>query len=266
MTRPVFLATPRVRGQHVRSREALSSWAGQVTFHEDRAFIPLAVSGCGVGCKYCYIDRPASDVDPLPAAHMRNILKDVEDYLSVPRQLRPIIAIGCDTALGISPALVANALMCLDFAAAYRLPIQISTKFPLDQSVRRRLDGWIFTDCHPVVFTTITTALLSARIEPGAPTPAIRATNFRRHTRSWSSYALIKPFLATSESDKEALLKLLERNRPDGVVVGIRYRRKVAQDSLGDLHPIAKEWLALPPSESAQRFTARLSEMGHRVL
>jgi hypothetical protein len=266
MVRQVFLATPKFRGQDARSRQALSSWAGRVTFHDDRVFVPLAVSGCGVGCKYCYIDRPASDVDPLPAARMRTILKGVEDYLKeLPQGFRPIIAIGCDTEVGISPALAANALMYLDFAAEHRLPVQISTKFPLDQSLRQRLDEWMFADCHPVVFTTITSVSLSARIEPGAPTPATRATNFRQHSRSWSSYALIKPFLATSESDKEALLELLERNRPDGVVVGIRYRRKVAEDRPGDPHPVASGWIASPPSESAQRFAARLKEIGHRV-
>ena len=268
---PVFLTTPSLlREENERTSTDdppnIAHWSEKVTIRYGRAFIPLASSGCGVGCKYCYITRPDGVVSALSVSRMRELLQIVEAYMDKrPKAPRPILAIGCDTEIGMSQAVLDNAMICLEFAAKYRLPVQISTKFPLAWSLRQKLDNWPLADSPPVVFTTITTVSLSARLEPNAPSPAERSTNFGQHSPSWLSYALIKPFFPTSRDDKLALLELLTQSRPDGIVVGVRYRHKEILNVVDDVHPIANDWVAVPPTASARQFVMQLTGVGFRV-
>lgn len=237
----------------------------KLTFRDSRVFVPIAQSGCGVACKYCYIPAPASGVVPLSPGLMCDLLEQLRTFLQRPDEPRPIMAIGCDTEVGVSTDLADNVLRCLDFAVTHDLPVQLATKFPLSQPLRETLGRWPADAAPPIVFTTITTAAMSQRLEPNAPTPAERSANFADHSPSWRSYALIKPFLPTSADDKDSLIDLLAMNRPDGVVVGVRYRRRHSLANRGDPHPIAPDWIANLPSESAKLFIARLSDLGLRV-
>ena len=240
--------------------------AGHVTFHDGRAFIPLASRGCGVGCKYCYISHPESAVEALPVARIHDLLQAVRDRIgSPPSADRPILVIGYYTEIAMSEGVLANAMMCLEFAVKLHLPVQLATKFPLPDTLRQTFDAWPLGNPRPIVFTTITTTSLSSQLEPNAPTPGERCANFRRHGKAWYSYALVKPFFETSCGECESLLDLLAQGRPDGIVVGVRYRRARAQSAFGDAHPVANNWIAVPPSEAAQQFARRLTGMGFRV-
>jgi hypothetical protein len=234
-------------------------------FRDGRLFVPIARSGCGVACKYCYISSPAESVVPLSLEHLCELLDDLRGYLQRPDEPRPIMAIGCDTELGVSPQLTNNVLLCLDFAVRHGLPVQVATKFPLAPALKNALESWPAESAPPMVFTTITAVAMSKRIEPNAPHPFERATNFSEHLPTWQSYALIKPFLSTSPEDKQLLLNLLATHRPDGVVVGVRYRRRQAKGNLGDPHPVMPDWIATLPSESARVFIRQLSDLGLRV-
>jgi hypothetical protein len=165
----------------------------------------------------------------------------------------------------MSMGVLANAMICLEFAAELQLPVQLSTKFPLPCGLLRRLDSWPSDNPKPIVFTTITTTSLSSTLEPNAPTPEERSINFRGHREAWYSYALIKPFIESCLDDRESLLSLLAQGRPDGIVVGVRYRRARTPNALADVHPVARGWIAVPPSEAAQQFVLRLAGMGFRV-
>jgi hypothetical protein len=237
----------------------------KVSFRDGRAFVPVARSGCGVACKYCYISAPGDTVIPLSRKDMRELLGHLRTYMQHPSGTRPIMAIGCDTEVGLSQQLTRNVLICLDFAIKHGLPVQIATKFPLALPLRERLESWPADSAPPLVFTTITTVAMSERIEPNAPNPLARAINFTAHLPAWRSYALIKPFLSISLEDREFLLSLLSAYRPDGVVVGVRYRRQHASDNYGDPHPVAPDWIATLPSESAKMFARKLTELGLRV-
>jgi hypothetical protein len=265
--RPILLAASPPQELIAPSElAAVVDRSGHVTLQDGRAFIPLASRGCGIGCKYCYIASPASAVEALPEARVRDLLQTLGDHIDrLPSASRPILAIGCDTEIAISRAVLANAMMCLDFATELHLPVQVATKFPLPDPLLHRFDHWPIDCPKPIVFTTITTMLLSSRLEPNAPTPEKRSANFRRHGIAWRSFALIKPFLETSHKDRETLLELLMRGRPDGIVVGVRYRRARASNAPGDVHPVAKKWIAVPPSVAALQFVTRLTELGFRV-
>ena len=238
----------------------------EVSIEQGRAFVPLAATGCGVGCKYCYIDHPAEPAVALSSAAIKDSLRRLEEALRSPSSQRePLLAIGCDTEVAVSDSIVQNALDCFEFAQEHRLPIQLSTKFPLPERLRQSFDSWPLDQPRPVVFTTITTVSLSARIEPNAPRPAERATNFGHHGGPWLSYALIKPFIGATARDADSLIELLIENRPDGIVVGVRYRRRTSAASQGSEHPFAKGWIGQAPSVDARDFVARLAGLGFRV-
>lgn len=237
----------------------MSSSLPQVALEQGRAFIPLAVNGCGVGCKYCYIDQPGERAVALSSSAIDQSLREVQDTLDPSSgESDTLLAVGCDTEVGISGSIIQNALKCFEFAQEHRLPIQLATKFPLPQPLRECFEAWPPDQPRPVVFTTITTISISARIEPNAPRPAERAVNFDRHEGPWLSYALIKPFLEATSHDAEALIGLLSERRPDGAVVGARYRRRAAATESGSEHPFAKGWIGQTPSMDARKLINRL--------
>jgi hypothetical protein len=242
----------------------MAALPGQVSYEPGRAFIPLALSGCGVGCRYCYIDRPGEDANALPVSEMKRLLNDFQRHIHASPSTRgTLVAIGCDTEVGVSDRLVENAILCLEFASRHELPVQLSTKFPLPTLLRDAFDSWRPDQPRPVVFTTITTTSLSARIEPRAPSPVERATNFGPRRTSWLSYALIKPFTDATARDAEGLTDLLDKYRPDGAVVGVRYRRRPepAATPIGE-HPFAKGWFGGPPSVDAGQLRQKLVAIG----
>lgn len=236
----------------------------QPSVEDGRIFLPLGDGGCGVGCRYCYIPAPARQVGAIPPSHLSAMLESLTSGATwQPGPDGPILAIGCDTELAMTEGVLAHALTCLDLAQEYHLPVQLATKFPLPTELRARLDAWPPTLPRVVVFTSITSVTLSRRLEPAAPSPQRRAGNFRRTSDGWLSYALIKPFLAFSKDDQDALFDLLAAApRPDGVVVGIRYRR--TGDQPGDParpHPVAPGWTSVPLPSPARRFVDRLTEL-----
>lgn len=242
----------------------MAALPGRVSYEPGRVFIPLAASGCGVGCSYCYIDRPAEDADALPASEMKRLLGDLQWHIRAsPASCKKLVAIGCDTEVAVSDRLVENAILCLEFASKHELPVQLSTKFPLPPPLREAFDSWRPNQPRPVVFTTITTISLSARIEPHAPSPIERATNFGLCRTSWLSYALIKPFTGATARDAEELTDLLNKYRPDGAVVGVHYRRRrEAAATLTAEHPFAKGWFGGPPSVNASQLRQKLAANG----
>lgn len=236
-----------------------------VAFRDSRVFVPLAYTGCGVGCKYCYISAPSEAARPLPPVHVKRLLRQVGERIARTQRDDLIMAIGSDTEIGVSPDIVNNVVTCLEFAAKHGLAVQIATKFPLPAVLRDALESWPLRNTPPVIFTTITTLAISSRIEPNAPSPVERAKNFSVRRTAWQSYALVKPFLPTSQEDKNSLLELLAASRPDGVVVGVRYRRRHSAADRGDPHPVAGDWIATLPSEPARIFVRQLDDLGLRV-
>jgi DNA repair photolyase len=236
---------------------------------QDRIFIELAEEGCGIGCRYCYISGPSTPVQPLP---MTVIAKNLED---IPERFRysqgkngPLLSVGCDTEIGANPAVSGNADLCLAFAAEQRLPLQLATKFPLDDSLVKRLDQWPDDAPTPIVFTTITTITRHREMEPKAPPPLERAHNFKIPRKKWLSYALVKPFGPASISDTGPLLELFTTTQPDGVVVGTQYNRgtaKLSERNEYKEHPYIRNWYSKDPMEEALEFAEKIRENGFEV-
>ncbi|MGH8424975.1 MAG: hypothetical protein ACRER3_21860 [Pseudomonas fluorescens] len=234
----------------------------KIRIENNRVFVDLVAKGCGVGCKYCYISAPSATVEPLTATELKVVLRRVEQIVHDSRNdSKPLLAIGCDTEIDASRVVQERANECLQFAQKHRLPLQIATKFPLSQQLLARLNCWPAQCPMPTVFTTITTVSLFRQLEPGAPPPAERARNFTTGRQRWLSYALVKPFLPASAKDSRGLLDLFLRSRPDGVVVGVHYRRGdhfVDKSKKSFEHPYNRDWHSSGLSQQAREFVSLL--------
>jgi hypothetical protein len=236
---------------------------------EDRIFVELAAGGCGVGCKYCYIAEPSEAARPLPRETIMLRLSEITRRAGYRHgKTGPLLSIGCDTEVGVDPAVTDNAELCLAFAAEHELPVQLATKFPLPDRLVNLLNRWPSTAPVPVVFTTITTITRHLTLEPRAPAPGDRARNFGIPRAKWLSYALVKPFGPASVSDAPLLLELFKRTRPDGVVVGTQYNRGTTRlprlDEYSE-HPYIENWYSRGPTDHALSFAKELRTSDLRV-
>jgi hypothetical protein len=236
------------------------------TMNGSRIFLELAESGCGVGCKYCYIPEPAEQVRPLPVTSVAATLVALERHPNFsPGRRGTLLAIGCDTELGLNPQLTQSVCLALDFALKHDIPVQLATKYPLSPTVLNYLAKFDVASGKPVIFTSLTVVTDHRRLEPGAPSAQRRAQNFLVTPRVWLSYALIKPFLIATWQDRLNILSFLEQYKPDGVVVGVPYRpARYDVERDGD-HPYAVGWSGNRPSAQARQFVELVRSRGHRV-
>jgi hypothetical protein len=237
-----------------------------VTVYESRIFLELAESGCGVGCKYCYIPNPAEQVQPLPTASVSAKLVAIERHPKFcPGHKGTLLAIGCDTELGLNPHLSQSVCLALGFALKHDIPVQLATKYPLSLPVLNYLARFDVASHKPVIFTSFTVVTDPRKLEPGAPSVQRRAQNFLVAPRVWLSYALIKPFLIATWRDRLNILNFLEQYRPDGVVVGVPYRPSRKNVERDGEHPFVGDWSGNRPSAEARQFVELVRNRGHKV-
>jgi len=233
-----------------------------VVWGQSRRVFPRFVHhGCGIGCSYCYIDGPAD-----PPVYLND--EEVETWLrQIPEGPSVTVSLASDT----EPFLTARSI---DIAERYlracqqrMVNVQISTKCQLPKSTLALLDQWQSPQ-RPVVFTTITSVELAARLEPGAVSPALRAVNFQGHSDSWRSVALVKPLLHLSITDRHEVAALLADASPDAVVLGVRYWRahgaELADESLLR-HPCDPRWVGVTPSDRDLELVGALSVPGRPI-
>jgi hypothetical protein len=60
-------------------------------------------------------------------------------------------------------------------------------------------------------------------------------------------------------------MDLLCEQRPDGAVVGVRYRRRTVATESGREHPFAKGWIGQAPSVDVLEFVDRLRSLNFPV-
>lgn len=227
-------------------------------FEGRRVFVPIATAGCGWGCAYCYIPSPKQPVASLPEDVLRHDLEELERAGAF--SVGPggtVISVGCDSEPFVTPTSTARTLAILRWARERDNPVQLATKSRLPPDAVDELDRWNDNDSIPTVFTSITSVAHTDRLEPGAPPAEVRATNFAHQPRAWVSAAMVKPYLAATERDRDALVDLFARTRPDAIVVGTHYRA----NGRGKAHPFEATWAAVPGTLSGTRFVAALGDL-----
>lgn len=225
-----------------------------------RAFIPLAYTGCGFGCSYCYIPAPRLATRPLESEQVRI---DLERVRTDPRFIAgpdgTVVSVGCDTEPFRTAASTLLACQVLLWVREHGNPLQLATKSVVPPSVLRILDDWPAGGPHPVVFTSLTSITNASRVEPGAPAPALRARNFGPDSRRWISAAMIKPVLPATERDLPALVDLMGLHRPDYIVVGVRYQPSAKGKAP---HPVASQWRGDDPGDLEAAVVDGLAAVG----
>lgn len=224
----------------------------------NRVFLEFAEEGCGAGCKYCYIKKPEANPRYYSESRLRMFNRQLREEPNL-----SIAAIGCDTDPFATDTATRIALRYLATCADLDLAVQISTKFALPEEVLGALDSWTGSK-RPVVFTTITTVNSADTIEPGAPDPNVRATNFGIRRKTWLSVALVKPVLSLTEDDTNRLVDLIVTHGPDAAVVGARYRSvRNTPTSYGlELHPFTSDWAGALDEDRANNLRRLLADHG----
>lgn len=230
-----------------------------LTFEGTRVFIPLAASGCGYGCTYCYVPNFDERSTPLTSQDMVDYVERIRtDSRFVPGPTGTIFGLGCDTEPFNSRTNIDNVLYLFEAAAATSNPIQVATKTPLPTRVRAALEN--HAGPRPVVYTSFTCVRSAPLVEPSAPPPALRAANFAIHGDSWTSAAMIKPVTPTTARERVGLRLLLTDNKPDFIVVGSTYTSTTDADE--QPHPLANTWTSPGLSSAADAVASEMSRLG----
>lgn len=229
-----------------------------ITIGPGRAFLPISTSGCGSGCKYCFISDPDGQPNYVAPAEIDASLSEL---LSSPDFSPGVNGTLLSLAPETEPMRGERSIALLNQYLAELLPlgnpIQIATK------ERVPTDWWEHVlDCAQLVlFTSFSTLLRAERIEPRAAAPNTRLLNFDLPTTGKArQVALIKPFLRQTARELEEFATAFMQHMPDAQCVGIQYVANKSDRSERLHHPLFEGWTSPPPSSLLHEFAGALRE------
>jgi len=143
----------------------------------NRVFIGVAESGCGTNCAYCYIPNPGGPQILYPS---QSIVWAVEKLVSIIQLGREgtLISLCPDTEPFKSQASTSRVLSVLGRVMPLGNPIQISTKERVSDRVMGQIAALQEYPGQVVLFTSCVTVSGYKLVEPGAPAPSVRFSNF----------------------------------------------------------------------------------------
>ena len=229
------------------------------TFDEGRLFLPLSISGCGIGCKYCYIPSPQKRVVPISkellTKDINSILKS-DKFKSGP--LGTVISIGCDTDPFLNSQTSKLVIDILSIFKNLRNPIQLSTKCIIPNDILSLLNNWPDSNPKPIIFTSLSSISMANKIEPHAPSVLSRIRNLTFSNKHWITGVMIKPIIKATLKDKEEIYNLLSFFIPNIIIIGVRY--SPIFKSGYPPHPLEKKWFGIPFSTAELKFSNFLKE------
>lgn len=182
-----------------------------------RTFVDIAYSGCGSGCKYCYV----------PSASEKQALASFEDLMQIADCLNHstwkdghIVSFCPNTEPFKSTESTERALFLLQRLQDKRFYIQISTKEYIDDVLMRELDALAKKNA---IFVNVSTPVLSSReMEPRAADIEHRISNIERiRLYPYLRCGLyIKPCFRSAVDDVEQYAAVINRTKPDYVCIG----------------------------------------------
>lgn len=215
----------------------------------NRVFIQGPSDSCPVGCAYCYIGGKGAEPRPYDKSRLNDTLDAVTGHPDFSDHT--MVSLGCDTD-PLLPQLVAGTIQILGRFAKRPNAVQLANKLVIPGELIDFSQDWPLGKRPPVFSTSITTIKFADKLEPLAPTPELRASNFDLLSQiGWNSIALMKPILASTAGELDAFTALYKRHTPDGIVVGSMYRHGAGGGTLR-VHPLAKDW-TLRPQEDYKR-------------
>lgn len=226
-----------------------------------RVFIQLSENaGCPIGCKYCYIPRLGEKAQPIRPEDMSKRLTSLTEDERFTDDTA--ISIGCDTDPFL-PDITPVTAQVLDFFKDRNNPIQIASKLLVPPEVRKAIKDR-GSDKSAVMLSVSITALRSAAlIEPGAPLPWERATNFLLSPREDNIYpiAMMKPYRRGTVSEVDGFVNLYAELPPQSIIIG-KLIAKAREADRKTYPPFALDPSRhhMPLPDEAMDFASRLKE------
>jgi ferredoxin len=242
-------------------RPRLVSWTGQ------RAFLDIAASGCGTGCRYCYIAAPRAAQRLQSSAVMDQALEQlVGDSRFRPGVGGSLITLSPNT----EPFKTTDSEALTNRILTALLPlgnsIQLATKERIPESTLAIADHHAHSKRQLVIFLSMTSLRLAAHLEPEAAPVAERVQNVSRvRQRRCTACVYIKPFLPVARAEVGQFVELLLPHSPELVCVGVLYRHAWTGDRHLS-HPMRADFYATAVSSAQQEFCATLErQLGAHV-
>jgi DNA repair photolyase len=248
-----YLNSCKERGNRISQLTPIS-WAYSVC----RVFIDTAISGCGNGCKYCYV---ASSLD-------RQSLYERVLFLQHTDQLHksPSFKLGrTGTLISLCPhtepfkssesTKLVEAVLKTFLPLAN--PIQISTKEQIPRHIVKLIKANQQYAGQVVMFVSLTTLTEAKIIEPRAAPPEKRLENIatcKSHNVICCLY--IKPLLKQTLRELPLFIDLVRSHEPSAVCVGIRYHKEKTLSPYS--HPADPAMSSLGPNRDTFRFASEI--------
>lgn len=184
---------------------------------KDRTFVDVAYSGCGSGCKYCYV----------PSASEKQVLVSPEDLRQMVDYLNNldwkgghIISFCPNTEPFKSIESTKRVLSILQRLHENCFYVQISTKEYIDDALMHELNSLAKKNA---IFMNVSMPILSSQeIEPGAANIEKRISNIERiRPYPYLKCGLyIKPCFRNTVDNVEQYAAIIRRAKPDYVCIG----------------------------------------------
>lgn len=188
-----------------------------------RIFIDIAYTGCGSGCKYCYVPSSSEKQEVAPYSDFEKIVKILNEYGEKDKY---VISFCPNTEPFKSKESIARVLWVLQELHRDRFYFQISTKEYISDSLLEKLN---ILAKESTIFINVSIPFLETqRIEPGAATRDQRVSNIVR-IRNYShlrSGLYIKPCTSNAVDNAERYISIINKVQPDYVCVGVSFDDK----------------------------------------
>lgn len=186
-----------------------------------RIFVDIAYSGCGSGCKYCYVDT----YNKKQLLISEEIISDITDWIIDNHTNNSFISLCPNTEPFKSQESTALVILLLKKLARFGIPFQISTKENVKPSILKDINDMCVIKNQ--VFFNISMPLISkAQVyEPYAGSIKVRKSmiNNIHNFENLTSCIYIKPFLKETTLDKSEFISIINESRPDYVTIGIEF-------------------------------------------
>lgn len=187
-----------------------------------RIFVDIARSGCGSGCKYCYVDTAKKRQELLNEQDV----DEISDYLSALNGLSNcFLSFSPNTEPLKSRESYTAVLKIIESVSQYGMPVQISTKERIEPDFLSELEKLAIREKQFFINISIPYIDEVDIMEPLAGKLEERLENFHRLDgfKCVTSCLYIKPFNQMAARKLVKYIKIIQDYKPDYVCVGAAF-------------------------------------------
>lgn len=202
-----------------------SNWSPYISYSFNRIYISQA-SGCSANCVYCFI---FDDGHPRKPYLFEASGYEVKEWLSSQKGFRAgkngtLISLApyCDP---FANEVIEKTLEFVEALAPLQNPIQLSTKYFIDESIARQMGKSQAIPGQIILYATVTSFQLWKKIEPAAYEPYLRLTGLLNARKQGVNTCLaIKPVLpGITDNEIDLFVQAVKDYDIPYCVVGVMY-------------------------------------------